>query len=181
MSTGRGPVELLAAAIRSLARLGLALAAVAMLASLALIAYAVFQRYVLGTPAPWTDELVGYLLVAMVMLAAADALLQGDHISVDIVTDRLSARGKRITLMVGLVAVAITGVLIFVEGLGMVSFSRMVGLRSNGYLATPMWAPQLFVPIGGASLTLCALVALGHAWRNPEEPPPKAHLPQGLE
>ena len=28
----------------------------------------------------------------------------------------------------------------------MVRFSRMVGLMSNGYLAVPMWIPQLLVP-----------------------------------
>ncbi len=28
----------------------------------------------------------------------------------------------------------------------MVGFSRMVGLMSNGYLAVPMWIPQLLVP-----------------------------------
>lgn len=168
--------------VRIIARVGLALAGAAMLVSLALIAYAVFQRYVLGAPVPWTDELVGYLLVATVMLAAADALLEGEHISVDILTERLLPRGKRIALVAGLVAVAVTGVLIVVEGAGMVSFSRLVGLRSNGYLAVPMWVPQLLVPIGAGLLIAAAIVALWHAWREPEaEMPREPHLPQGLE
>jgi TRAP-type C4-dicarboxylate transport system permease small subunit len=166
--------------VRAIARIGLAIAAAAMLASLALIVYAVFERYALGTPVPWTDELVGYLLVAMVMLAAADALLEGEHISVDIVTERLRERGKRVTLVIGLVAVAAAGVLIAVEGSGMVSFSRMVDLRSNGYLATPMWLPQLFVPIGGVLLTAAALVGLWQAWRNPGDAA-RAHAPHGIE
>jgi TRAP-type C4-dicarboxylate transport system permease small subunit len=167
--------------IRAVARLGLALAAVAMLASLALIVYAVVQRYVLDTPVPWTDELVGYLLVAMVMLATADALLEGEHISVDMLTERLGERGKRITLLLGLVASAATGVLILVEGTGMVSFARMVGLRSNGYLAMPMWMPQLLVPVGGGLLVSASLAALWHAWRTPMAAQPMCELPRGLE
>jgi TRAP-type C4-dicarboxylate transport system permease small subunit len=167
--------------VQAVARLALALSAAAMLLSLALIVYAVFERYVLGTPVPWTDELVGYLLVAMVMLAAGDALLEGEHISVDIITERLSGRGKRITLMIGLGAVIVVGVLILLQGVGMVSFARMVGLRSNGDLATPMWMPQLFIPLGGALLAAAGLAALCHAWRVPGEVPRKPEVPQGLE
>jgi TRAP-type C4-dicarboxylate transport system permease small subunit len=167
--------------VRAVARLGLALSALAMLVSLALIVYAVFQRYVLGAPVPWTDELVGYLLVAMVMLAAADALLEGEHISVDILTERLGPRGKRVTLLVGLLASAATGVLVLLEGTGMVSFSRMVGLRSNGYLAAPMWVPQLLVPIGGALLVAASIAALWRAWRVPGEALPTHEVKAGIE
>jgi TRAP-type C4-dicarboxylate transport system permease small subunit len=167
--------------VRAVAHLALALAALAMLASLALVCYAVFMRYVLDTPVPWTDELVGYLLVAMVMLAAADALLEGEHISVDIVTDRLSGRGKRGVLLVGLVAVALVGALILLQGAGMIAFDRMVGLRSNGELAAPMWLPHLFIPIGGGLLLAAALVGLWHTWRDPDQPPRPDRLPRGLE
>ena len=48
----------------------------------------------------------------------------------------------------GLVAVAVSAALLAVEGVDMVGFSRMVGLMSNGYMAVPMWIPQLLVPIG---------------------------------
>src|SRR5512146_579046 len=127
---------------RRVAHLALGLSAAPLLASLAVIVYGVVRRYVFNTPVAWTDELVGYLLVASVMLAAADALLGGEHISVDIVTERLGARARRIAYLFGLVAVAASGILLMVEGLGMVRFSRQVGLRSNGDLAVPLWIPQ---------------------------------------
>ena len=50
------------------------------------VAYSVINRYILNTPITWTDELSGYLVVALVMLGAADALRQGDHISVDLIS-----------------------------------------------------------------------------------------------
>ena len=35
------------------------------------VAYSVVNRYILNTPITWTDELSGYLVVALVMLGAA--------------------------------------------------------------------------------------------------------------
>ena len=151
---------------RALARAGLWLAGAALLASLATIAYSVVLRSVFGTPGAWTDELVGYLLVASVMLSAADARFGDEHIAVDIVTERLGPRGKRLTLLIGLAAVAATALLLHVEGIGTVQFSRQVGLRSNGYLALPMWIPQSLVPIGALLLLFAAVVSFVAAWRG---------------
>lgn len=168
--------------VRRLAAFGIALAAISLLGSLALVVYSVVMRYFLNQPATWVDEMVGYLLVACVMLAAADALLEGEHLAVDLVTERLGTRGKRLTLLAGLAAVALSALLLVVEGFDMVAFSRMVGLKSNGYLATPMWIPQLLVPIGAALMLLAALIAFASALRNPKASPPDAnHRPAGIE
>jgi C4-dicarboxylate transporter DctQ subunit len=82
--------------VRALARVGVALAAASLLVSMALIGYSVVMRYFLNQPIAWVDELAGYLLVGSVMLAAADALLGEEHISVDILVERLSARGRHV-------------------------------------------------------------------------------------
>jgi len=143
-----------------LATLGLGLAASALLTSLALIVYSVGMRYFLNRPQAWVDEAVGYLLVASVMLAAAAALRDGEHICVDIVTEKLSSRGRRVVALAGLMAVAVTAALLTFEGYGTVEFSSMVDLRSNGYLALPLWIPQLLIPIGAVLLGLAAIAAL---------------------
>jgi C4-dicarboxylate transporter DctQ subunit len=165
---------------RGAARIALGLSAAALLASLAVIVYGVVRRYVFNAPVAWTDELVGYLLVASVMLAAAEALFGGEHISVDIVTEHLGPRGKRVTYLFGLAAVAASGVLLIVEGLGMVSFSRQVGLRSNGDLALPLWIPQSLVPIGALLLSIAALAAFAGAWRG-DAPPARDAPSAGIE
>ena len=168
--------------VRRLATLGIALAALALIGSLVLIVYSVVLRYVLNQPAVWVDELVSYLLVACVMLAAADALLEGEHLAVDLVTERLGSRGKRWTLLGGLVAVALSALLLAIEGVDMVAFSRMVGLMSNGYLATPMWIPQLLIPIGAVLMLLAAVVAFAAAARGEtRHSDSAAHPPAGIE
>jgi TRAP-type C4-dicarboxylate transport system permease small subunit len=140
------------------------------------------MRYFLNHPIAWVDELVGYLLVASVMLAAADALHEGEHIAVDILTEKLSRRGRRRVLLFGLAAVALCGALLAFEGYDMVSFSRMVNLLSNGYLAVPMWVPQLAVPVGALMLIGAAIAGFASAWRDKAGPPPAgAHKPAGIE
>jgi TRAP-type C4-dicarboxylate transport system permease small subunit len=143
--------------VGALATLGVVLAAIALIASMFLIAYSVVMRYFLNAPVAWVDEFVGYLLVASVMLAAADALRQGEHIAVDILTERLSLSGRRITALAGFVAVALAAALLTVEGVDMVEFSHMVGLLSNGHLAVPMWIPQVVVPIGAGLMGIAAI------------------------
>jgi TRAP-type C4-dicarboxylate transport system permease small subunit len=141
------------------------------------------MRYFVNQPVAWVDELAGYLLVAAVMLAAADALLEGEHIAVDILTERLSAQGRRWTVLGGLIAVALSALLLTVEGVDMVGFSRMVGLMSNGYLAVPMWIPQLLVPVGAALMLAAAVIAFAAAWRKRGAAPAvtELHRTTGIE
>ena len=167
--------------VRGLARLGVAAAALSLLASLVLIVYSVVMRYLLGRPAAWVDELVGYLLVACVMLAAADALLEGEHLAVDLLTERLSPHGKRLALLAGLVCVGLSALLLAVEGYDMVAFSAMVGLMSNGYMAVPMWVPQLLVPVGAILMLAAAIAAFAIAARGASPPRTSTpHPPAGI-
>src|SRR6266508_4566607 len=85
-----------------------------------------------------------------------------------------SARGS-------LRAVAISALLLVVEGWDMVAFSRMVNLLSNGYLAVPMWIPQLAVPVGAALLLLASIVGFAAAWRDKKGPSGEPHKPAGIE
>ena len=178
-----GTMKLLDRIVGALAALGVALAAVGLIASMFLIAYSVVMRYFLNLPVTWVDELVGYLLVASVMLAAADALRHGEHIAVDILTERLGGRGRRLVTLAGLVAVALAAALLTVEGWDMVAFSRMVGLLSNGKLAVPMWLPQLAVPVGAALLGAAAVVAflLALTTSSPAASLRAAHPSAGVE
>jgi C4-dicarboxylate transporter, DctQ subunit len=140
--------------------IGTGLAAVLLLSSLALVSYSVLMRYFMGRPIPWVDELVGYLLVGLVMLAAADALRRGEHIAVDLLTGRLGPRGKRRALAFGHFACLVAGIALLIGGWQTAAFTKMLGILSTGYLAMPMHLPQMMIPIGGALLALAALSGL---------------------
>lgn len=162
--------------VRRVTDLAAALAALVVLAALGLVVFAVTCRYLLNEPQAWIDELGGYLVVASVMLAAAEGLRRGEHIAVDILTDRLGSRGRRIVSFVGLVAVSLTAALMLAQGSDMVAFSRMTGLRSIGYLDIEMWQVQALVVVGGGLLLLAALgglVRLAAGLPAEEEPRPE--------
>jgi TRAP-type C4-dicarboxylate transport system permease small subunit len=144
----------------ALCRLGVWLAAALLLLSLSLVGYSVVMRYFMNRPIPWVDELVGYLLVGLVMLAAADALRRGEHIAVDLLSSRLGPRGQRLSAAAGLVAVLVVGVALAVGGWQTAAFSQFLGIRSTGYLDMPIHYPQMLVPIGGGLLAIAALAGL---------------------
>jgi TRAP-type C4-dicarboxylate transport system permease small subunit len=145
---------------RLLSDIGIAISGIAMLVSLVLVVYGVVLRYAINRPQTWLDEMVGYLLVATVMLGASDALRQREHIAIDIVTGHLDARKRFWVAVLAMVAVAATALLFIVEGWGAVAFSKMVDMRSTGYLDMPIWTMQLLIPVGGAILLLNALTLL---------------------
>ncbi|GAB4195688.1 MAG: hypothetical protein OHK0024_35470 [Thalassobaculales bacterium] len=153
-------IRLLDRAVGTIAAAAAAVAGVLTLVMAVLVGYGVVMRYVLGQPQNWTDELVGYLTVAAVMLAAADVLRRREHIAVDVLTERLGAPARRWSEMLGLVAVATFCALLIAGGWEMMAFSHMIGMRSTGTLAMPMWIPQAFVPGGAALLGLAALARL---------------------
>lgn len=150
-------VMLLDRVVAGLCWLAIALSALALLASLGMIVYSVAMRYVLNAPQTWVDSLVGFLLVAIVMLGAADVMRRGEHIGVDLLTNLLGETGKRIAAVWALVAVIATAVFFVVEGWETVSFSKMLGIKSHGHLEVPIYLVQLLIPAGGALLGLAAL------------------------
>ena len=64
--------------------------------TLGVTAFSVFRRYVLGNPLTWSDELSGFLVVAIVMLGAAEVLRRGEHVSVDILSERAIGRKRKL-------------------------------------------------------------------------------------
>jgi C4-dicarboxylate transporter DctQ subunit len=167
--------------IRLLTDAAAATAAASVLVMLALVAYSVGMRYLLNRPQVWVDELVGFMLVGSVMFAVAEALRRGEHISIDLLTEKLGPRGKRAAAVFGLLAVLATAAALLWEGWETVAFARMLGLMTEGYVTLPLWLLQLMIPLGGALLLLACLAELLRiaaglppaASRRPHEPKPR--------
>lgn len=143
--------------IAPLSRLGAGIAAIGVLVVLAITGYSVFNRYVLGTPVTWTDELSGFLVVGIVMFGAAETLRRGEHISVDLMTSRLRGGAQLVAGIWGTIAVVLVMTAIMISGITAVSFSYDFGIYSEGYLALPMWIPQLALIIGGVMVIAVAV------------------------
>jgi TRAP-type C4-dicarboxylate transport system permease small subunit len=158
-----GPaLRALAAVVGALITLATALAAAALLLSLALIGWAVVMRYVFNAAPVWVDEVVGFALVAIVMLAAAQTLRRGEHIAVDLLVGRLPPRQRRWTQAWGALAAIAVAAILIVNGWETAALARMLGLLTEGHLEWPTWWLMLLMPVGGVLIALAALEAL---WR----------------
>jgi C4-dicarboxylate transporter DctQ subunit len=166
-------------------RAATALAAVAVLACFALVCFGVGMRYLFNRPLSWSDEVTGWLVVAMVMLAVADAQRRGENIGVDLLLDRTRGRARRALLALGCATVAACALMMTVHGVEMVQFSRMLDLRSNTLGNFAVWTVQALVPLGAAlllvvSLAQLAILATGHTPEaypeTPTDAPPKAGI-----
>lgn len=156
------------------------LAAAGLLLSLALIAWAVVMRYVFNAAPVWVDEVVGFLLVAVVMLAAAQTLRRGEHIAVDLLSGFLSGKGHRLARLWSAATTLMVALVLIINGWETASLARSLGLLTEGNLEWPTWWLMLLLPLGGA---LLALVGVEAFWRallgvapiagaNRAEPPP---------
>jgi len=150
-------LDIIGHVLEALCRLGTMLGALLVIATMAVVGYSVVLRYIFGEPQVWTDELVSFWLVAIVMLGAADVLRRGEHIGIDLVTNLLPPHMQTWADVWGLVSVIIFSIVLSISGWKMVDFSWSVGLLSDGYLELPMWIPQTFIPIGFALMGLAAL------------------------
>ena len=153
---GRAPRALARAerAVALVTRSAAAVGAAIVIGMVAIVGYAVVKRYVLGAPVTWTDELSGYLVVALVMFGAAEALRRGEHISVDLLSARLHGGRRRLSEAWNNAAVLAVAVCLLVSSKSMIAYSANFGILSEGYMEMPMWIPQSALVVG------CGLVAL---------------------
>lgn len=141
-----------------ISRAAQAIAAVACLACFALVCWAVAMRYFLNSPQSWTDEAVGWLIVATVMLAAPEAQRRGENIGVDWLVDAWTGAKRRAVIAFGALSVAAFSLILIREGWETVSFTRMIGIKSNQLPDVPLWAVQALIPIGAALMLVVAVV-----------------------
>ena len=147
-------------AVTGLSAAAARIAAILVIGMLAIIGYGVVERYVLGTPVTWTDELTGYLVVVIVMFGAADTLLRGEHISVDLLTAERRGITKKVIGIWGDIAVILVAVTLLIATKATLSYSYNFKILSNGYLEVPMWIPQSSMLIGGVLLLLAAVIRI---------------------
>lgn len=114
----------------------------------------VVARYVFNRPSMWADEIVSYLLIAIVFLGLAENLRQGSHIRIDVLTNLLSPR-VRLTLEVIAYAVGMVFAWVLVAG----TWTRFDNfwtrhIVSDSPLMTPLWFAMVPVVLGAVALEL---------------------------
>jgi TRAP-type C4-dicarboxylate transport system permease small subunit len=141
-------------------RFSLVSAEILLLIMTGLIALDVFARALFGKSTMISQEMAGYLLVAITFLGLSHTLREGRHITVELLTSKLSPhRQRQFEILVFLVCI------VFMAWLTWTTWSPFAdtfatGQRSVTPLQTPMWAVYFFVPLGSGMLTLAFVIEL---------------------
>ncbi|MCL4743999.1 MAG: TRAP transporter small permease [Burkholderiaceae bacterium] len=140
-----------------LARAMTALSAIAVALIVVVLVFASLQRYVLSSPIPATEEIAGYLFVAMSFLAMVGGMVERRHIRVLIVWRLLPVRLQAWTMLAGhLGAIVVLGIL-FWQTFGFARSSFQFGARS--YVADLLeWPWMMLIPVSLALLALAVAV-----------------------
>lgn len=95
----------------------------------------VVARYFLGAPFSWSEEVARLALIWMTFIAAAFVMAEGRHITVDVLSPRLSERGQLVVECLSHAVVASACLLLLLGGSRFVWYVGKVGSPS---LSIPM-------------------------------------------
>lgn len=121
------------------------LLAIALVALIALANWAVFQRYMVGRPLHFGEELSAFLFIWIVMLGAILAEKDNSHLTISILVDALPAGIARVIALV--VAVISMGVLAYAAWLGW-NLADSSHSRLTQILRIPMFWTYVAFPVG---------------------------------
>ena len=153
----RGPIE---RAAEGLITLGLRLAEVAIFCMVSLIAADVICRNVFNFSLLISDEVSGYLLVIMTFCGAGYSLRSGALLRIEFLLFSLPRRVRAVVdVFYDLLAMAVTATLLY--ELGRLVWSTWERhMVAATLIQTPLWIPQLAMPIGCAILLLAFMLDL---------------------
>jgi C4-dicarboxylate transporter DctQ subunit len=142
-----------------LSRLGLSLAALALLIVIVVSFSNVILRYVFLRPIAWAEELMLFLMIFSVYAGAVSVAWEQRHIRLEGLRNMAPPRFRRaIEIASAMVLVAILVPIIYSSTTVVVLLQEM-GQTSDAMQA-PMWLPQVIVPVGLALIAVIAVVRI---------------------
>jgi TRAP-type C4-dicarboxylate transport system permease small subunit len=156
---GRGlvaPEDLVARIAEALFTICRWLAGLALILTIIVVTAEIIMRNYFGQSLQLSEEYGAYLLVAMMFLGFADSYRAGALMRIEVVYDAFSPRARAVVdLIYDVLAFFAVGILAWF-GLRMVISSINRGSQAPTLIETPLWIPQLSIPIG-LSVLLAAL------------------------
>ena len=116
--------------------------------------YQVVMRYVFHNSPAWSEELVRYLFIFNVMLAAAIAARHNSHLQIDILINTFNEKTKKIFTIGATTVGVVFLVYLFILSLDLV---RSGAPNTSASLGIPMSIPYTCVPIGTALMVLTSI------------------------
>ena len=130
------------------------------------VLWQVASRFLLGDPSSFTDELAGYLLIWVGLLGAAYATGQKQHLAIDLLSAKLSDKGKKLqTLFINLIIAVFALVVLVIGGGNLVFITFYLGQISSA-LQIPVGYVYVVLPLSGLFIIYYAVADMVVTTRN---------------
>ncbi len=122
------------------------------------VTWQVFTRFIIKDPSSYTEELARFLLIWIGVLGASYALRTRSHLGIDLITQRLSARGQMIlqTFVYGMVILFAIFVMI-IGGIRLVDLTFSLN-QISAALGIKIGYVYTVIPISGFLMVLYSIV-----------------------
>ena len=121
------------------------------------VLWGVISRFVLGAPSRWTEEVATFLLIWLVLLGAAVAFRDGEHLGVDFVVNKLDPGARRWSqMLVRLIVMGFATAVLVGGGAALVRTTLEAAQRTPA-LGVLMGYVYLAIPISGVCIVLFTL------------------------
>lgn len=142
------------------------IAAAAVFGILALVGIEIALRGLFRLSTQISDEVSGYLNVAVIYFGLAVALKEGAFVRVEPIFNRLKGRSALIVRWFIVLTSLLYMVIATWVTIKYVAYTYRAGLVSTSYSETPLWIPQTFIIVGSVLLVLQLAAFLLRGCRN---------------
>lgn len=146
-------------AIRAVVLMFDLLSAAALVAGVSLNFVNIVGRYLFSAPIPWAEEVMLYLMLALVFLGAGAISLRGRHIRMDIALALFPARLRPAFDLLADLAFLAVGATVIVLGVPVVMQFADFDQRSEA-AGIPVWIPHSLIPLGMFVMILATLARM---------------------
>ena len=127
---------------------GAYLSSVFMILIVVLILIEIFLRTFLKTSTLISDEYSAYFFVVVVMLGLSYTFKENGHIRITLILSRLSKKNEKIfDIITSFIALILTSFM-FYHSLLMVIDTCKLDMRADSIAETPLYIPQIAIPLG---------------------------------
>ncbi len=138
-------------------RIEAGLAGFCMLASLSICFMEVITRYCFSYSAYWAQEYILYFMVWAIFLGTSSVLKKDKHVRLELFVGLMPPKIRKFWDIVCYVIILVFGVFFFISGIQTVRDSYVRHYVSTSLAKTPIWIPQLILPISGVTFTFRAI------------------------
>lgn len=121
-----------------------------------LVLYQVFTRYVLNSPAAFTEELVRYFLIWTGFIGAAYAFSTRQHMALTLVRNKLSPKGQKILMTI--IDILILVFALFVIVIGGTKLAISASREFSALLGIPRSLVYSVAPISGVFILVAQII-----------------------